>query len=477
MMAPEYDTIIIGGGVAGLACALLRARRGDRVAIAERSGHLFPTLRGFFRQGAYMDSGFHYASSLGQGELLHGLLQELGLVDQLTGAMVAPATVDRVRFLKPALDFCFPQGWERLEQELCRVFPTDGRGLRSFLAEVRSLWEQSRTTFGRERGRDPGAFFAGTGGGLQPALDRCTGNPVLQGLLAGHGILYGAGARETSLLFHSQVVGSFYESTCLIQGGGRIWVDAFETALAEAQVQVLCGRAVSRICLNEEGGFVAVELATGERLSAQRCIHTAHPKWMLDLVPTQAFSPAYRKRVGRLEETFSAVVLYGRCRSAGWAGNLILAPEPQALGDWAHLPVEERPLFVSASVGTDSVSVICPAHRADVPGQGAGGRCARPPGYQDWKMRLTDRFTRRLSQDAPDVLDGFEPLDMATPLTFCDRLNSPQGALYGVKHRLADLPLLPRTAVPGLYLSGQAVVAPGVLGALCAGFLTESCII
>ncbi len=476
MATPMYDTIIIGGGVAGLACALLRARRGERVAVAERSPHLSPTLRGFSRRGTYMDSGFHYASSMGHDGLLHWLLCELGLADQMAGATHTPDTVDHVRFSKPAFDFSFPQGWEMLERDLCRVFPVDCQGLRSFLAEVRLLSEQSRTTFMRDRGRNLGALFMSGGCDLQQALDRCTGNPVLQGLLSSHGILYGTVAKETSLLFHSQVAGSYYESTHLIRGGGRVWVDAFEKALSDAQVELLCSREVSRICLNEEGEFTAVELATGERLSGGRCIHTAHPRLMLEMVPPNAFSPAYRKRVRSLEETPSAVVLYGQCQSTAFAGNLILATEPQ-IGNWMCLPVEERPLFVSSSAGTNAVSVICPASLADVPGNGDSGRCGRPEGYQDWKMRLTDRLTNRLSSCAHDVLGSFEPLDMATPFTFRDRLSSPEGGLYGIKHRMVDMPLLPRTSAKGLYLSGQAVAAPGVLGALCASFLTESCIV
>ena len=476
MATPMYDTIIIGGGVAGLACALLRARKGERVAIAERSPHLSPALHGFVRQGTYMDSGFHYAGSMGPGGLMHCLLDELGLADLLNGVAHTLDKVDHVRFLKPAFDFSFPQGWEMLEQDLCNVFPADGQGLRFFLAEVRLLWEQGRTTFMRDRGRNLGALFIGAGCGLQQALDRCTSNPVLQGLLSSHGILYGGVAKETSLLFHSQVVGSYYESPCLIRGGGRVWVDAFEKALGRAQVDLLCSREVSRICLNDEGRFTAVELATGERLFANRCISTAHPKLMLEMVPSKAFSPAYRRRVRSLEETPSAVVLYGRCQSAGFAGNLILATEPQ-IGNWMCLPVEERPLFISSSAGTNAMSVICPASLADVPGNGDSGSCGRPKGYQDWKLRLTDRLTDRLSSCAHDVVGSFEPLDMATPFTFRDRLSSPEGGLYGIKHRMVDMPLLPRTAATGLYLSGQAVVAPGVLGALCASFLTESCIV
>lgn len=477
MATSEYGTIIIGGGVAGLACALLRARTDERVAVVERSSHLSPTLYGFFRQGTYIDSGFHYAGSMGSDGLLFWLLRELGLAELLSGVTHALDSIDHVRFHKPAFDFSFPQGWERLEQDLCSAFPAEGPGLRSYLAQVRSLWERCRTAFMQDCGRNLGTFFMGPGCGLQEALDRCTADATLQGLLSSHGVLYGAAAKETSLLFHSQVVGSYYESARLIRGGGRMWVDVFEKALIDADVEILCGRTVSRICLDDEGGFAALELDTGEKLSANRCISTIHPKRMLEMAPPNAFSPAYRRRVRELEETPSAVVLYGRSRSAGFSGNLILADEPCAMTDWMCMPVQERPLFISSPAEAGGISVICPARLADVPGYGNGSGRARPEGYRDWKMRLTDRLTARLSRCVDDLVGDFEPLDVATPLTFCDRLSSPEGGLYGIKHRMVDMPVLPQTAVKGLYLSGQAVIAPGVLGALCASFLTESFII
>ncbi len=477
MAMPKCDTIIIGGGVAGLACALLGARRGEHVLVVERSGHLSPALYGFVRRGTYVDSGFHYAGSVGPEGLTRYLLQELGLAGLLDSTMYVPDAVDHVRFLKPAFDFSFRQGWESLDQDLCRAFPSDSRGVRSFLTQVRSLWEQSRTLFMRCRGGKPGTSFPSVGCSLQEALHACTGDPVLQGLLSAHGMLYGVSAKETSLLFHSQVAGSYYESACLVRGGGRVWVEAIEKALGDAGVEWRCGREVSRICLNPQGAFAAVELETGERLPADRCISTIHPKQMLEMVPPNAFSPAYRKRVLALEETPSAVVLYGRCHSASVSGNLYLVSEPRLIADWMYLPVEERPLFVSLPLGGSGASVICPARLADVPGGGADRSRTRSSDYHDWKGRLTDRLMERLSCYAHDLVGDFEPLDMATPLTFRDRLGSPEGGLYGIKHRIMDMPLLPRTGVKGLYLSGQAVVAPGVLGALCAGFFTESCLV
>ena len=88
----------------------------------------------------------------------------------------------------------------------------------------------------------------------------------------------------------------------------------------------------------------------------------------------------------------------------------------------------------------------------------------------------SERLLARLQTHASDVVQDFALLATASPLTFRDWTGSPAGGIYGVQHRQEDMPLAPQTRVPGLYLSGQAIVSPGALVALCAGFLTESCV-
>ena len=475
MAIPKYDTIVVGGGISGAVCALLRARKGEKVAVIERSPHLSPTLNGFVKRGIYMDSGFHYAGSMGNDGLLRPLLHELGITNLFNKAVHTSDAVDHVRLMKPAFDFLFPQGWEAIEQSICNAFPTDSEGIKRFLADVKSLAQQGRDAIIQNGGTSLDMLFAAGSGSVKEAIDRCTANPVLGCLLSCHGMLYGTVAKDTSMMFHSQVVGSYYESACFIDGGGRTFVDVFEKALRDANIEVICGHKVARIHLDDNEAFDSVELETADRLSANRCICTTHPKLMLEMMPENAFSPAYRRRISRLEETPSAVVLYGRCSSSSFSGNLILANEPHDFADCLNMPLEERPLFISSPMktATGSVSVICPATLADIPGNGDNTSSGRPNGYKEWKNGVADRLIHRISACAKDLTGDFELLDVATPLTFRERLSSPEGGLYGVKHRLADFPLLPRTAVKGLYLSGQAMVAPGVLGALCAGFLTE----
>ena len=63
-------------------------------------------------------------------------------------------------------------------------------------------------------------------------------------------------------------------------------------------------------------------------------------------------------------------------------------------------------------------------------------------------------------------------LEAATPLTMRDYAHTPLGSLYGIKHRVDDHPLGARTHAAGLYLAGQSILAPGLVGAMLSSFLT-----
>lgn len=477
MSKTTYDTVVIGGGVSGLTCALLQARKGRRVVLVEKAPHLSPTLWGFERFGTYFDTGFHYAGSVGQDGLLSHLVHRLGL-DQQLPADIRPEVYDRIRFQGAGYDVPFHQGWDALEAGLADVYPSDRKGIHEFLGTVRSLWEEGRAAFKQDLGRSLGPLFSKEGKSLREALTQVTENPYLQAVLGSHAILYGSPAEATSLMFHSLVVGSYYESACVYRGGGRRWVEVLHNAVAEAGVEVRCGQGVTQILQDADGRSGGVVLADGSRLEATDCISTVHPKTLLTLLPGDVFRPAYRRRIDDLQESASAFVLFGRTPASSLTGNLILIDEPETMWDWQSRPFEERPLFVSAAAdkSPQGVSIICPATLADLGDLQEAGTVPRSAGYKAWKQEVAERLLARLETHASDVVKGFALLETASPLTFRDWTGSPAGGIYGVQHRQEDMPLAPQTRVPGLYLSGQAIVSPGALGALCAGFLTESCV-
>jgi all-trans-retinol 13,14-reductase len=44
---------------------------------------------------------------------------------------------------------------------------------------------------------------------------------------------------------------------------------------------------------------------------------------------------------------------------------------------------------------------------------------------------------------------------------------------YGVMHKADSAAVLPLTKIPGLFVAGQAVAAPGLIGAMVSAFLLD----
>jgi all-trans-retinol 13,14-reductase len=75
------EDLVIGSGPAGLTTAILLAKSGRKVLLAERATSVGGGLRGFHRAGVHFDTGFHFTGSVRKGELFSFLLSQLD-VDQ-----------------------------------------------------------------------------------------------------------------------------------------------------------------------------------------------------------------------------------------------------------------------------------------------------------------------------------------------------------------------------------------------------------
>lgn len=75
------------------------------------------------------------------------------------------------------------------------------------------------------------------------------------------------------------------------------------------------------------------------------------------------------------------------------------------------------------------------------------------------------------AENCPELAE-LELLELATPLTLRDYSLAPQGAIYGVGRFIGQYNPHPVTRLPGLFLSGQGIAAPGLLGTVVAAYLT-----
>lgn len=473
----RYDFTIIGAGVSGMTAALLLARHGRKVALIEKSNLPAPTIRGFFRQGVYFDTGLHYTGSFAPGEMLDVYFRALGL-EGIERQPFNPDCFDLLRYADRAVEIPLPVGYDRIHDRLCSLFPRESRAIRICLDDIRSDFESSpflNLNLDTDAERSATDVQTST---LAEYLDALTDDPLLKSILTMHGLLYGVSPRETSFTAHAKVAGSYYQSVHGIRGGGLSIVRSFETAMRASGVECHYGSGAKRVLLTPAGRIRAVVLENNDILETEGVICTTHPGALLDLVPEDALRPIYRRRVKELADTPSAYILYGIAEEPVEllrGSNLLVSPDSRPHG-WfspARRP-EEGPWYVTASQsgqGAQGVVVITPGHIDDFVSWEGSSPGNRPKSYREFKRDRLDDMRTALLKHAPE-LEAVRFIDGATPLTFRDYLHTPSGSLYGVRHSVNQYNPSPATRIPGLLLAGQSIIAPGLLGAVVSAFIT-----
>jgi len=478
----KYDYVVIGAGVSGMTSAIILAKNGYHVALVEKSGKTAPVLRGFTRNGVFFDTGFHYTGSFGKGEILDVAFSYLGLIDKLEKVAYDSDCFDMIRCLEPEFDFCFPYGYNRIREKFYKEFPRDKEAVNIYFQTVENIY--SSLPYINPYFDMPSAKKIKNmqGFSLKQFLDRITENRKLKYLLSAHCFLHGVSPEEIPLANHISVVGSFYESVHGIRGGGKALARAFDLHLEKSGVDLYCGKGVREILFAPDRTFSGVRLEDDTVLKSLGGISTIHPLSLLNIVPNSPFRPVYEKRLKHLEETFCANMLYAICNSPLKhlaKSNMFICPDIRGTDFLMKESFEKKPLYIASTrhdlsnaanhgfIAISPVSNSCTERWSD----SFTGR--RPDDYNIYKKEIAEKMQRHIENVCPEISGEITYTECATPLTFRDFANSPFGSLYGVKHKLGQENPVPRTRAKGLFLAGQAVTVPGILGAVISGF--EAC--
>ncbi|WP_020677824.1 phytoene desaturase family protein [Geopsychrobacter electrodiphilus] len=471
-----YDSIVIGAGLSGLTSALLLARSGRKVLILERHHQPAPVVRGFSRDGLYFDSGFHYVGGLGAAGPLGSFLGHLGLAARLEIFPYAERGFDRLRIAATGETFALPVGFAAIKAELGERFPAARAKLESYLDLIAQQWcsfpyldlDADISAFGMQTVHGPS---------LYERLQEFSTWPQLQGLLSMHSLLYGVPPEDAPETLNAQVAGSYYHSVHGIVGGGRALVEALLELLTNAGVEVRCRAEVTAV-RTDAGAVSGVQLLSGEKIPARELVVTLNPALLPKMLPPGVLRPAYLKRLNNLRQTSSAYIVFARSAKPLEFlrhRNLFIQQQAGIFGHDAQKPLTERSIYLTAAdQGRDGALMgligIVPASYAEVAAwDSKDQRHARD--YQAHKTAIGETLLRMFAANCPELAD-LELLELATPLTLRDYSNAPAGAIYGVGRFIGQYNPSPVTRLPGLFLSGQAIAAPGLLGALVASYLT-----
>ena len=504
-----YDAIVIGSGIGGLTTAGLLARAADkRVLVLERHTEPGGLTHTFRRDGASWDVGVHYIGQLDPGSQIRTYFDYLSDGELEWNRM--PEVYDR--FVYPGIDLRASSGPERYERTLIKEFPAEAAAIRRYFKDVRraTSWATLEFVQGmvprpitpvlRFVQRMTGRTATGT---TKAYLDAHFRSPELKAILASQWGDYGLPPSRSAFAVHAMVVSHYLEGGWFPQGGSARIARTFEKGIEQAGGAVRVAQEVTEILLDDGGAATGVRVmdhrgaAVRERVYQAPVVISAVGAFNTfnRLLPTSGrigrLTGPTRRTLANLGTGASAVTVFLRLRDDPRSididgGNIWVNRDLDHERSQEHSAslLEGRPhdVFVSfpslksgESPHTAEIISFCDAKAFQQWAEHPRGH--RGPEYSALKERIARGMLELADSAAPGLSDLVDYMEVSTPLTYEHYTAHPAGAFYGppaTPLRYRSAPLGPRTAIPGLLLSGQDAGSAGIMGAMMGGVAAAS---
>jgi len=494
---------VIGSGIGGLTTAGLLARAaGKRVLVLERHTEPGGLTHTFRRDGASWDVGVHYIGHLSPGS------QGRAYFDYLSGGELEwnrmPNAYDR--FVYPGVDLCVSSDPDRYERDLVAAFPQEARAIHRYFQDVQQVTRW--VTLGFVQGMVPrpaasllraaqrlgGRRATGT---TKAYLDAHFRSPELKAVLASQWGDYGLPPSQSAFAVHALIVSHYLEGAWFPRGGSARIARTFEKGIEQAGGAVRVAQEVTEI-LTENGAAVGVRVTDHRGAQVNERVYRA-PVIVSAIGASNTFNrllPTSGK-IGRRTESARRTLKHLGTGTSAVSVFLRLRDDPRSIGIdggniWVNRDLDHEGaqrssnslleghphnIFVSFSSlnsgetpHTAELTSFCEAKVFQQWAEHPRGH--RGPEYSALKERIARGMLELAESAAPGLTGLVDYAETSTPLTYEHYTAHPAGAFYGspaTPLRFRSRPLGPRTAVSGLFLSGQDAGSTGIMGAMTGG--------
>jgi all-trans-retinol 13,14-reductase len=141
MSENSYNTIIVGGGIAGLTSAAYLAREGQKVLLIEKNKECGGLVNTFFRDGFYYDAGVRALINAG---IILPMLKELGIELEVVKSPVSLGIEDKILHIEN-LDSLI-----EYRQLLAKFYPSNEDEIDEVLRNIRKIMKHMDVLYGIE---------------------------------------------------------------------------------------------------------------------------------------------------------------------------------------------------------------------------------------------------------------------------------------------------------------------------------------
>lgn len=466
---PSERVVIIGSGIGGLTAGILLAKLGFQATVVERNPLPGGLMRSYRISGIDCPTGVHYMGALDPGQPLRRLWDYLGVTPLIPlERMGLDGIIDRYIF--DDFTFDLPTGIDAFEESLRQSFPAEQPAISMITDELRTI---SRTLSMLEVVVSPAMSFLSPESfesmGQRLGKARCSDR--LAAVLSIPSTLIGIPLQECPVFYYYMTLASYLMSSWRLACSSTTMAEAFVARFESLGGQVIAGDGVSSLQA-DTGRVKGVVLESGRILEAETVVAAIHPKTVVSLLPPAAVRPSYAERVAKMINTqglfgINLAVPADTHKALPYNLYRLYSEAGGALRQGIFLQLRQ-----SGKPGSNLLSIITASSIEEwQPWENTtSGR--RGKGYQEAKEGKANAFIEKAAQ----LLGPFREmsvLDIYTPLTLRDWVNSPDGSPYGILRSTGQLmkaASLNRTPVKGLFLAGQNRLSPGIMGTVLGSF-------
>ncbi len=501
----NYDAIIIGSGMSGLATAVCLAKSGQKVIVLERHYTAGGFTHTYQRKGFEWDVGLHYV-----GEVHRPWSSMRRMFDFVSGGKLQWQEMDAAydKIYLGSECYHYLKGEIPFRENLIRHFPEERAAITAYIKLIKSV-HRLATPFFAERAlplwlanllhrRLRAPFLKYARQTTAEVLSALTRNEQLIAVLTGQWGDYGLPPSHSSFAVHALVAKHYLDGANYPVGGSASIARTAYDNLKSLGGEVVINAEVKSLVL-DKGAAAGVVLADGRVLKARRIISSIGVEnTVRRLLPEgHPTKLRYQELLKTVSPSFAHFGLYiglkGSQADLGIdTGNLWLYPDAQhdrnvdrylgtAAADfdfpvvYVSFPSGKDPAWNDHFPGKSTVEVVVPAPYAWFENWVKTRWRKRGEDYEALKREITARLLDILEERVPGIKGKIVYTELSTPLSTVHFSNYPQGEIYGLNHtpkRFEQRWLRTDMPIKNLFLTGQDIVTCGVGGALAAGFLT-----